>query len=58
MGRYTKGMQKLGVNFAIFVLFFGIAALEALRTQNWLMVGFWFLVGAFFLWADLKKPRV
>lgn len=46
---------KLGTNFAIFILFFGVAALDATQTQNWLRVVFWILVGAVFLWADMKK---
>ena len=31
-------MKKInvGTNFAIFLLFFGVAALEAFQTQNWL----------------------
>lgn len=46
---------KFGTNFAVFVIFFGVAALDALQTQNWLRVAFWAGIGAFFLWADLKK---
>lgn len=46
---------KLGTNFAIFILFFGVAALDAVQTQNWLRVAFWVVIGAFFLWADRKK---
>ena len=47
--------MKLGMNFAIFVLFFGAAALQAFRTQNWLLVSFWVVIGLVFLWADRKK---
>jgi len=46
---------KFGTNFAIFVLFFGAATLDAIQTQNWLRVTFWIVIGAFFLWADMKK---
>lgn len=49
-------MKKLGTNFAIFILFFGVAAVEAFQTQNWPMVSFWVAIGLVFLWADLKKP--
>jgi len=27
---------KLGTNFAVFLLFFGVAALEAFQTRNWI----------------------
>lgn len=43
---------KLGTNFAIFIIFFGVAALDAVQTQNWLRVAFWIAIGAVFLWAD------
>ena len=47
---------KLGTNFAIFLLFFGVAALEAIQTQNWLKAAFWLAIGIVFLAADsLKK---
>lgn len=48
-------MSKLDTNFAIFVLFFGMAALEAFRTQDWIMVAFWAAIGLVFLSTDLKK---
>lgn len=43
---------NLGVNFAIFLLFFGLAALEALQTRNWLKAAFWLAIGTMFLFAD------
>ena len=46
---------NLGTNFAIFILFFGVAAIDAVQTQNWLRVVFWIGVAAFFFWADTKK---
>ena len=46
---------KFGTNFAIFIIFFGVAALEAVQTQNWMRITFWFALGAYFLWADAKK---
>jgi len=48
-------MNNLGTNFAVFVLFFGVAAVEAVQTQDWLKVVFWLAIGLVFLWADLKK---
>ena len=46
---------KFGTNLAVFVVFFGVAALDAIQTQNWFRVAFWACIGAFFLWADMKK---
>jgi len=47
---------KLGTNFAVFLLFFGVASLEAFQTQNWIKAGFWVAIGIAFLVADnLKK---
>ena len=46
---------KLGANFAIFLLFFGMAALEAIQTRNWLKVLFWSAIGIVFLLGDKKK---
>ena len=48
---------NLGTNFAVFLLFFGVAALEAFQTRNWLKAGFWLAIGIVFLLADnLKVP--
>jgi hypothetical protein len=47
---------KLGTNFTIFLLFFGMAMLEAIETNNWLKAAFWLIIGIVFLMADnLKK---
>ena len=47
---------RLGTNFAIFLLFFGVSALEAIRSQDWLKSIFWAAIGIVFLMADnLKK---
>lgn len=47
----VKGI-KLGTNFAIFALFFGVAALEAFQTRNWIKAAFWLAIGIVFLLAD------
>ncbi len=47
--------MKLGVNFAVFVLFFGIALIEAFQKQNWLEAALFLALGGMFVWADLKK---
>lgn len=47
---------KLGANFAVFLLFFGVAALEAFQTRNWIKAAFWLAIGVVFLVADnLRK---
>ena len=49
---------KLGANFTVFLLFFGVVALEAFQTQNWLKAAFWLAIGMVFLVADnIKKER-
>jgi len=49
---------KLSTNFTVFLLFFGVAALEAFQTSNWPIVLFWLAVGLVFLIADnLKKAK-
>lgn len=47
----------LGTNFTIFVLFFGVALLEAFQTQNWLKAIFWLAIGIVFLVADNLKKK-
>jgi hypothetical protein len=50
-------MINPGTNFTIFLLFFGVAAIEAIQTANWLKAGFWAVIGLVFLWADrTRKP--
>jgi len=43
---------KFGAGFTIFILFFGIALLDAALSGNWIRVVFWLLIGAVFLIAD------
>ena len=43
---------KFGTNFAVFSLFFGVAALEAFQTRNWIKAAFWLAIGIVFLLAD------
>jgi hypothetical protein len=48
--------MKLGVNMALFFIFFGIALIEAIQGNNWLAVGVFLALGLFCLYADnLKK---
>ncbi len=46
--------MNLGTNFAIFVLFFGVAVLQAVQTRNWPWVVFWAAIGLYFLWTDIR----
>ena len=51
-------MNKLSfTNFTVFLLFFGVAAIEAFQTRNWLKVVFWFAIGLVFLISDLRKKK-
>jgi hypothetical protein len=48
---------RLGQGFVVFILFFGIALLDALHTFDWLHIGFWLGTGCVFIIADnMKKP--
>jgi hypothetical protein len=50
---------KLGTNFAVFLLFFGVATLEASQTGNWIKAIFWLVIGFVFLLADsLRRVAV
>jgi hypothetical protein len=52
-------MKKLrfGTNFTVFLLFFGVALLEAFQTQNWLKAVFWVAIGIVFLAGDNLRNR-
>jgi hypothetical protein len=46
---------RIRVSIIIFILFFGVSALEAFRTRNWIKVVFWIAIAVMFLLAD--SPR-
>lgn len=46
---------NLGTNFAVFIIFFGIALIEALQKQNWLEAVLFVALGILFLRADNQK---
>jgi hypothetical protein len=48
---------QLGTNVTVFLLFFGVAALEAFQTRNWLKAALWGAIGLVFLMADNLKRR-
>jgi hypothetical protein len=57
----TSAMKalRLGAKFTIFLLFFGVATLEAFQTRNWLKAGLWLAIGVVFLVAgNLHGHRV
>ena len=43
---------RLGTDLTIFLLFFGVAALEAVQMRNWVKAGFWLAIGCAFLYMD------
>jgi hypothetical protein len=48
----------IGTNMTVFVLFFGLALLDALQTRIWLRIAFWLAIGAVFLLASRRAtPR-
>ncbi len=42
-------------NFAVFIIFFGIALIEALQKQNYLEATLFLALGVLSLWADIRK---
>jgi hypothetical protein len=53
----VKPRPVFGANMAIFVLFFGLAVIEAIRLHAWWRVTFWLAISMVFLFADLSRPR-
>lgn len=49
--------MKLGQNMVIFILFFGIALVEAIKSENWLLAVLFTLLGIMFLRADNTKKK-
>jgi hypothetical protein len=47
---------RLGQGFIVFILFFGIALLDAVHSFDWMRIAFWLATGLVFIIADnLKK---
>ena len=44
-------------NIAVFIIFFGIALIEAFQKQNWLEAGLFLALGIISLWADVRKRQ-
>jgi hypothetical protein len=49
--------MKVGTNAAVFVLFFGMALLEAFQEGNWIKAALWLAIGVVFLLGDNIKPK-
>jgi hypothetical protein len=47
--------MKISTNFVVFILFFGLALIEAFQRQNWLEAILFLALGGMFLWSDLRK---
>jgi len=46
---------RIGQGFMVFILFFGIALLDALHDFDWLRMSFWMAMGLVFVFADNMK---
>jgi len=44
-------------NLAVFIIFFGIALIEAFQKQNWLEAALFLALGLLSLWADTGKLK-
>ena len=44
-------------NLAVFIIFFGIALIEALQKHNWLQAALFAALGVMSLWADFRKKQ-
>ena len=48
---------KLGANVTVFLLFFGLSLLDAVRSHDWPRAVLWLALGFVFLRADALKPQ-
>lgn len=44
-------------SLTVFMIFFGIALIEALQKQNWLEATLFLSLGMLSLWADVKNAK-
>lgn len=51
------GSMRFGSNVAVFLLFFGLALIDAVQSKDWLRSAFWLAIGLVFLRADALKPK-
>ena len=48
---------NIGGNFAVFIIFFGIALIEAVKKHNWLEAILFVGLGTLFLFADIRFKK-
>jgi hypothetical protein len=48
---------RLGSGFVVFLLFFGVALLDAVQSHNWVRAAFWVAIGTTFFVMDNVKKR-
>ena len=54
----SANMPKIKfTSLAVFIIFFGIALLEAFKNRNWVAATLFLALGAPSLWADLRKDK-
>jgi len=53
-GGFVKNL-KLGANFTVFLIFFGISLLDAIWSKHWVGAILWLAFGALFVRADSTK---
>lgn len=52
------GNLRIGANVTVFLIFFGIALLDAIVSRHWIGVFLWVAFGALFLRADNRKGKM
>jgi hypothetical protein len=50
-----RDMGKLNTGLTIFILFFGVALIEAIEKHNWLESALFLALGGVSFWADRRK---
>jgi len=45
------------INFTVFILFFGVALIQALQNNDWLQAGLFAALGVLSLWADFSRKN-
>ena len=49
--------MRFGSNVAVFLLFFGVAAIDAIQGRDWLRVVLWLAIGLVFLVEDSRPIK-
>jgi type IV secretory pathway VirB2 component (pilin) len=48
---------RIGTNFTIFIIFFGVSLFDAIQSGNWQRASFWLAIGLVFLATDIFKKE-